>query len=112
METIWGKVQGETAQVYVFHNTEHVGAPAGIYVDHDRQATDDEGVNEELTLLGSIHSHPGGESLPSNHDIKNQRDEGELVMGIMAVRLSKSGRRFCSFLFWNEEPLELVIAEG
>lgn len=112
IETVWGKVQGTTAQIFVFHTMEHEATSKKLKT---HPLHEEESLHDGLTLLGTLHSHPGSDVSPhpSKCDIVDAWHEGELIFGIMAINL-RGSRRFSSFNFFlsgSADPLPLIIAE-
>jgi proteasome lid subunit RPN8/RPN11 len=113
---LWGTVEGET--VYVC-----MTAPAQV-CDGDEDSLElvaDEAYGEpvddgEVILLGSIHTHPDAYCEPSDEDVQDAKDEGEIVFGICGIQKSETGRprRYTSFAFFEGatgKPIELTVAE-
>lgn len=63
-------------------------------------------------ILGTIHTHPQDTIEPSELNWKTMKDDGELIIGICAIRKTAK-RRFVSFAFFNrsQEHVQLTIAE-
>lgn len=101
IEAIWGFVRGETLYICVFFPLNHEGKPRSLrFMDWDGREVednvdviddlDDEAKEENLSYLGTIHTHPNcEESNISENDIFSARETGDLVSGICAFRNGK-----------------------
>jgi proteasome lid subunit RPN8/RPN11 len=114
IETIWGKLKGNTAYVFVFHAMEHEATPVAIKLDSEHEHHEEESMSSTMELLGTIHTHPGKDSIPfpSETDIQTHLSEAEPIMGIMAIN-KRGKRRFTSVNFFcgSGKPVLTTIAE-
>jgi proteasome lid subunit RPN8/RPN11 len=114
IETIWGYIRGSTAYIVVFHAMEHEGKKDRILVEDGYEHSEDEVFHDKLQLLGTIHTHPGTDSIPfpSETDWDTHQDEQEHLMGILAIN-KRGQRRFTSVNFFGstKTPVALTIAE-
>ncbi len=105
METLWGRVVGDTLYIHLFMPIEHKGNPTTVaYAEHDLTDQEDEAEEHKLELLGTIHSHPDClDALFSYGDLQDIQDKTDLIMGICAVTQEFSQgkkRRNCEIAYW------------
>lgn len=105
METIWGRVVGDTLHIHAFMPIKHKGKPTILtYKDYDLSDQEDEAAEEKLELLGTIHTHPNVlEEIFSEEDLRGVQDEPDIIMGICAItqEISKGKkRRNCRIAYW------------
>lgn len=111
-ESCWGFIEGDAAFICALQDVDVDDADSeSIYFDaRERYGTQ----IEELTLLGSIHSHPGQDHScqASDGDVESAQEEGEKLFGVVGIR-KEGGRRFVCYEFFdgNGNALELRIAE-
>jgi proteasome lid subunit RPN8/RPN11 len=102
IETLWGRIEGTTAYVHAFMPLKHSATPDQIdYDDADLWDQHDEARDEQLTVLGSIHTHPDrDEAIFSEGDLREHIiDPHDRVMGICAIEC-KGKRRKCRVIYW------------
>jgi proteasome lid subunit RPN8/RPN11 len=113
LEQVVGKMVGTQAHVYAFRDLEHQASTSAVIMDEDvnPMTEGEEGMN--LSILGTIHTHPQDTVEPSELDWQSMRQDGELIMGVCAIRRTAK-RRFVSFAFFNRtrEHVQLTIAEA
>ena len=112
LEQVVGSLVGKQARVYAFRELEHEASRNLVVMDEDiNPMTEGEG-ETRFTILGTIHTHPQDTIEPSELDWQTMRQDGELIMGICAIRRTAK-RRFVSFAFFNRdrEHVQLTIAE-
>ena len=112
LEQVVGRVVGTQARIYAFRDLEHEASGGKVFMDEDVNPMTE---GEDLTrfsVLGTIHSHPQDTIEPSELDWQSMQQDGELVMGICAIRRTAK-RRFVSFAFFNRsrEHVQLTIGE-
>ena len=113
LEQVVGNMVGTQAHIYAFHDLEQQGLKGVVMIDDDVNPMT-EGEDElRFSILGTIHSHPQDTVEPSELDWQTMRQDGELIMGVCAIRKTDK-RRFVSFAFFNRsrEHVQLTIAEA
>ena|SRR6266404_3834671 len=111
VELLWGEIEDSTAFVHVMTPVFVEDASSeGISFDSDDDYGDQVG---DLTLLGSIHTHPEGVCGPSEDDIEDAKKEKEIIYGICAIRKGPK-RRHVSYCFYDTDSkqLELIVSEN
>ncbi len=113
LEQVIGKMVGTQARVFAFRDLEHKGERRAVVMDDDvnPMTEGEEGLRYEI--LGTIHTHPQDTVEPSELDWDSMKQDGELIMGVCAIRRTTK-RRFVSFAFFNRERehVQLTIAEA
>ncbi len=112
IEQIVGRIVDHQARIYAFRELEHQATRYEVVIDEDMDPmTEGEG-ESRYQILGTIHTHPQATIEPSDIDWEAMQRDGELVMGICAIRQTPK-RRFVSFAFYNtrKEQVQLTIAE-
>jgi proteasome lid subunit RPN8/RPN11 len=113
LEQVVGKMAGTQARVFAFRDLDHKGERRAIVMDDDVNPMTEGEDSMPYTILGTIHTHPQDTVEPSELDWQSMKDDGELIMGICAIRRTTK-RRFVSFAFFNRERehVQLTIAEA
>ncbi len=113
LEQVVGKIVGTQARIFAFRDLEHEGSRTAVLMDDDVNPMTEGGAGARFCILGTIHTHPQDTVQPSDLDWQTMRQDGELVMGICAIRKAAK-RRFVSFAFFNplREQVQLTIAEA
>jgi proteasome lid subunit RPN8/RPN11 len=112
-EQVVGRISGTQARIFAFRDLEHVANKQDVVVDDDMNPmTEGEDERGRFHILGTIHSHPQDTVEPSELDWETMKTDGELVMGICAIRKTAK-RRFVTFAFFgrNRQQLQLTIGE-
>lgn len=112
LEQVVGKMAGTQARVFTFRDVEHKGQRRAIVMDDDVNPMTEGEDTMPYRILGTIHTHPQDTVAPSELDWQSMKDDGELVMGVCAIRRT-TNRRFVSFAFFNRDRahVQLTIAE-
>ena len=113
LEQVVGKMVGTQARIFAFRDLEHQSLKSGVVMEDDvNPMTEGEG-EMRYSILGTIHTHPQDTIEPSELDWQTMHDDGELIMGICAIRKTAK-RRFVSFAFFNRsrDHVQLTIAEA
>lgn len=112
-EQIVGRISGKQARIFAFRDLEHTTSRGSVYIDSDMNPMTEGEDEPRFDILGTIHSHPQDTVEPSALDWQTMQKDGELVMGICAIRRTAK-RRFVSFAFFNssQAQLQLTIAEA
>ena len=112
LEQVVGQVVGKQARIFAFRELEHKGLKTAIVMDDDVNPMTEGEESLPYTILGTIHTHPQDTVEPRQLDWQSMKDDGELIMGVCAIRRT-SKRRFVSFAFFNRdrEHVQLTIAE-
>lgn len=113
LEQVVGKMVGTQLRVFAFRDLEHQGTNRTVVMDDDMNPMTEGDVGEPFAILGTIHTHPQDTVEPSELDWQSMRQDGELIMGVCAIRRT-SKRRFVSFAFFNRDHdhVQLTIAEA
>ena len=113
LEQVVGKLVGTQARVFAFRDLEHQGSTNAVIMDDDVNPMTEGEVGMPFAILGTIHTHPQDTVEPSQLDWDSMRQDGELIMGVCAIRRTAK-RRFVSFAFFNQERehVQLTIAEA
>ncbi len=113
LEQVVGKIVGAQARIFAFRDLEHQASRSGVVMDDDVNPMTEGEEGMRFTILGTIHTHPQDTIEPSDLDWQSMRQDGELVMGVCAIRKTAK-RRFVSFAFFNRnrEHIQLTIAEA
>ncbi len=111
-EQIVGRISGPQARIFAFRDLEHIAHNGNVYTDEDMNPMTEGEEEKRFQILGTIHSHPQDTVEPSELDWETMQKDGELVMGICAIRKTAK-RRFVSFAFFGagRTPLQLTISE-
>ena len=112
LEQIVGRMVGSQLRIYAFRELEHEATKWEVVIDEDLDPMTEGEDSRHFDILGTIHTHPLSSIEPSDIDWEAMKRDGELVMGICAIRKTTK-RRFVSFAFYNTEKtqLQLTIAE-
>lgn len=112
LEQVVGKMAGTQARVFAFRDLEHKGERRAVVMDDDVNPMTEGEDSMPYTILGTIHTHPQDTVEPSELDWQSMKDDGELIMGVCAIRRTTK-RRFVSFAFFNREHehVQLTVAE-
>lgn len=112
IEQIVGRVVGTQARIFAFRELEYQSTRQQVIMDEDANPMTEGGDESTFKILGTIHTHPQDTVEPSELDWQSMHDDGELVMGICAIRKTAK-RRFVSFAFFGSEQtqLQLTISE-
>ncbi len=112
LEQVVGKIVGTQARVFAFRDVEHKGERRAVVMDDDVNPMTEGDDLITYSILGTIHTHPQDTVEPSELDWQSMKDDGELIMGVCAIRRTTK-RRFVSFAFFNRERehVQLTIAE-
>ena len=113
LEQVVGKMVGTQARIFAFRDLEHQASKSAVVMDDDVNPMTEGEEGMRLSILGTIHTHPQDTVEPSELDWQTMRQDGELVMGVCAIRKTAK-RRFVSFAFFNRirEHVQLTIAEA
>lgn len=113
LEQAVGKIVGTQARIYAFRDLEHQASTSAVVMDDDVNPMTEGKEGMRLTILGTIHTHPQDTVEPSELDWQSMSQDGELVMGVCAIRKTAK-RRFVSFAFFNrvQENVQLTVAEA
>lgn len=112
LEQAVGQVVGKQARIFAFRELEYKGLKTAIVMDDDVNPMTEGEESLPYSILGTIHTHPQDTVEPSELDWRSMKEDGELVMGVCAIRRNTK-RRFVSFAFFNRdrEHVQLTIAE-
>lgn len=112
IEQIVGRVVGTQARIFAFRELEYQSTRLQVIMDEDANPMTEGGDESTFEILGTIHTHPQDTVEPSELDWQSMHEDGELVMGICAIRKTAK-RRFVSFAFFGSEQkqLQLTISE-
>ena len=112
-EQVVGRISGTQARIFAFRDLEHTARKGDIYTDEDMNPMTEGEDESRFDILGTIHSHPQDTVEPSALDWETMQKDGELVMGICAIRRTAK-RRFVSFAFFNmsHAQLQLTVSEA
>ncbi len=112
-EQIVGRISGTQARIFAFRDLEHTTKRGSIYTDSDMNPMTEGEDEPRFDILGTIHSHPQDTVEPSALDWQTMHKDGELVMGICAIRRTAK-RRFVTFAFFSssQAQLQLTISEA
>ena len=112
LEQVVGKMVGTQARVFAFRDLEHKGERRAVVMDDDVNPMTEGEDLVHFSILGTIHTHPQDTVEPSELDWQSMKSDGELIMGVCAIRRTTK-RRFVSFAFFNRERehVQLTIAE-
>ncbi len=112
IEQIVGRIVNSQARIFAFRELEYQATRSQVIMDDDANPMVEGGDEMQFQILGTIHTHPQDTVDPSELDWKSMQDDGELVMGICAIRKTAK-RRFVTFAFFSAEraQLQLTISE-
>lgn len=112
IEQIVGRVVGTQARIFAFRELEYQATRQQVIMDEDANPMTEGGDESKFEILGTIHTHPQHTVEPSELDWQSMHEDGELVMGICAIRKTAK-RRFVSLAFFGSErtQLQLTISE-
>ena len=112
IEQIVGRIVDHQGRIYAFRELEHQATRYEVVIDEDMDPMTEGEDESRYQILGTIHTHPQSTIEPSDIDWEAMARDGELVMGICAIRKTAK-RRFVSFAFYNvrKEQIQLTIAE-
>ena len=112
LEQVVGKVVGTQARIFSLRDLEYQGSTTAIVMDDDVNPMTEGDGGTCFDILGTLHTHPQDTVEPSELDWQSMRQDGELIMGVCAIRRT-ARRRFVSFAFYNRERehIQLTIAE-
>lgn len=113
LEQVVGKMVGTQARIFAFRDLEYQASTSAVVMDDDVNPMTEGEEGMHFSILGTIHTHPQDTVEPSELDWQTMRHDGELVMGVCAIRKTAK-RRFVSFAFFNRarEHVQLTIAEA
>lgn len=113
LEQVVGKMVGTQAHIFAFRDLEHQGLNRAVIMDDDVNPMTEGEEGLHYSILGTIHTHPQDTVEPSELDWQTMKQDGELIMGVCAIRKTAK-RRFVSFAFFNRERdhVQLTIAEA
>lgn len=113
LEQVVGKQVGTQIRIFAFRDLEHKGSKRAVVMDDDVNPMTEGEDSMPYTILGTIHTHPQDTIEPSELDWQSMKEDGELVMGVCAIRRTTK-RRFVSFAFFNRDRdhVQLTIAEA
>ena len=112
LEQVVGRISGTEARIFAFRDLEHVAKRGDVVVDDDMNPmTEGEDETRRFRILGTIHSHPQDTVEPSALDWETMETDGELVMGICAIRKTAK-RRFVTFAFFGRKRQQLHLTIG
>ena len=113
LEQVVGKMVGTQARIFAFRDLEHQASKSAVVMDDYINPMTEGEDGLRFSILGTIHTHPQDTVEPSELDWQTMRQDGELVMGVCAIRKTAK-RRFVSFAFFNRtrEHIQLTIAEA
>ena len=112
LEQVVGKIVGTQARVFAFRDLEHHGLKRAVVMDEDVNPMTEGDDLMQFSILGTIHTHPQDTVEPSELDWQSMKQDGELIMGVCAIRRTTK-RRFVSFAVFNRdrEHVQLTVAE-
>jgi proteasome lid subunit RPN8/RPN11 len=112
IEQIVGKIVDHQLRIYAFRELEHQATRYEVVIDEDVDPMTEGDDERRYQVLGSIHTHPQATIEPSDVDWQAMKRDGELLMGICAIRQT-TRRRFVSFAFYNRDKslMQLTISE-
>lgn len=112
LEQVVGQVVGKQVRIFAFRELEYKGLKNAIVMDDDINPMTEGDEALPYSILGTIHTHPQDTVEPSDLDWQSMKEDGELIMGVCAIRRTTK-RRFVSFAFFNRdrEHVQLTIAE-
>ena len=112
MESVFGRVAGQTINILAFYPIEHKGTTETC--KYDVAAIDEQKGGEDsppkMKWLGTIHSHPDGGWCPSEADWETSRIDGETVSGIYQILPRRGKRKLGRVRFYSEPLQELKIS--
>lgn len=113
LEQAVGKMVGSQARIFAFRDLESQGLRNVVLMDDDVNPMTEGEEGLHYSILGTIHTHPQDTIEPSELDWQTMKEDGELIMGVCAIRKTAK-RRFVSFAFFNRsrENVQLTIAEA
>jgi len=113
LEQVVGRIVGPQARIFAFRDLEHQASKNLVVMDDDVNPMTEGEDGKRFSILGTIHTHPQDTVEPSELDWQTMGQDGELIMGVCAIRKTAK-RRFVSFAFFNRtrEHVQLTIAEA
>lgn len=107
LETLWGRIEGDTAIIERVLPVEQVAS-------HDAVSANDEDIMAPakkargVMLLGTIHSHPDSQDAsPSEADWEDSYRNGEHIFGVCRIAM-KGSKPISRISFWESRPLVRV----
>ncbi len=112
IEQIVGRLVGPQARIFAFRELEYRATRQQVIMDEDANPMTEGGDESRFEILGTIHTHPQDTVEPSELDWQSMHEDGEIIMGICAIRRTAK-RRFVSFAFYgaSRAQLQLTISE-
>jgi proteasome lid subunit RPN8/RPN11 len=112
IEQIVGKIVDHQLRIYAFRELEHQATRFEVVIEDDLDPMTEGEEELGYQILGTIHTHPQATIEPSEIDWEAMERDGELVMGICAIRQTPK-RRFVSFAFYNRDKsqMQLTLSE-
>ena len=112
MESIFGRVVGQTINILAFYPIEHRGTPEECEYEQSAVEESKDGTDcpPKMKWLGTIHSHPDGGGEPSGADWETSRADGEVVSGIYQILPRRGKRKLGRVRFYSEPLQELKIS--
>lgn len=112
IEQLVGRIVGPQARIFAFRELEYQATRSRVIMDEDANPMTEGGDEVQFEILGTIHTHPQDTVEPSELDWQSMNEDGEVVMGVCAIRKTEK-RRFVSFAFYRNDrtQLQLTIAE-
>jgi len=108
MQTLWGRVEGDTVVVSSLRTPKQEGTKDELLY-HFGDAVGAQSVVRGEHYLGTIHSHPEClDATPSQHDWDTSYTSGERIFGIMRCERGDGGRYKTETKFWEPRP-EIAI---
>lgn len=99
IESIFGRVKGDTVYIHAFYPLDHTANTQAIAYSEGAVENAMEAAEEErMEWLGTIHSHPETPAVPTPSDLLSAASDLERVMGICSIE--KRGRTKIRVLFW------------
>jgi proteasome lid subunit RPN8/RPN11 len=114
IEALWGNETVDSFRIVEFRKM-RITATTPTTIDYDDAEATRQRVlagEEDLTFLGTIHTHPGKgyDTSPSQHDHIDAIKDGERVMGVVYI-FQRPSKRFHIRVDWwfPQSPLQFVL---
>lgn len=103
MQTLWGRIEGESVMIYSLRNVDQQASPDMVVARVDDMVSPARDTKEHF--IGSIHSHPDMQHPhPSTADWDGSYTCGEHLFAVMALVKKPSGKFSAETRFWQPRP--------
>ena len=107
LQTLWGRIQGDTVLVHAVRSVEHTGSESRVDLLIEDEMAPAVGKDQ---YLGTLHSHPDtSDASASEADFEDAYATGEHVFGVMRVCRTSDGKFKTSIAWWEPRaPIQMI----